>query len=507
MTELSRRQFVQVAGIAGLSGFGIGAANAASKVPAKWDETVDVVVIGSGFAGLAAAYEAKKAGADVVVLEKMRAVGGNSVINGGIVGIPGTPQQIKLGIKDSPELMMQDMIKAGEGLNHPDKVRALCHAALDMYRWTVDELGVVYQDKNVKQEGGHSVPRSLFTANGSGSEIVKKEQAALEKLGVKPRVRTFMEEIVCNDKGRVLGVKVRQGYTFPDAQSGKVRYIAARRGVVLAHGGFAADVNYRQMFDPKLTDKFQSTNQPGATAEAWKAAAAIGCRFIQEDWIQCLPQTSPDEKGFGIGFAWSGHVSMFGVWVDAATGQRFINELANRKVRADAVLNQLNLGHTCIAIGDSGTAKSFEEIRPGMLKRQLERGCVFQFNTLEEIAAKFNTPIKELQKTISQFNDSVKSGKDPMGRPVNKKAVALGQGPWYVARLSPKVHHCMGGLLTDDKTQVYHVLGHKIDGLYAAGEATGGVHGAVRLGSCAVTDCLVNGRIAGQQAAKNKAWS
>lgn len=204
MNKLSRRGFVQVltatAAVSALPSWVV----ASTKVPAKWDEAVDVVIIGSGFAGLAAAYEAKKAGATVALLEKMRVAGGNSAINGGILAVPGSPLQKKLGIKDSPELMAKDMIKAGDAMNHPDKVKALCEAAVETYRWTVDELGVKYQDKNIKQEGGHTVPRSLFTINGSGSEIVNKELAALEKLGVKPRLRTLMEEIIVNDEGRVV---------------------------------------------------------------------------------------------------------------------------------------------------------------------------------------------------------------------------------------------------------------------------------------------------------------
>ena len=131
---------------------------------------------------------------------------------------------------------------------------------------------------------------------------------------------------------------------------------------------------------------------------------------------------------------------------------------------------------------------------------------MFEFKTLDEVAKKFNTPAAVLKQTIEQYNKAVETKKDPIGRPVNAKAKKLGQGPWYVARMSPKIHHCMGGLYTNDKAQVYHVQGHLIAGLYAAGEATGGVHGAVRLGSCGTADALINGRIAGQQAAANKPW-
>ena len=127
-------------------------------MPAKWDETFDVVVIGSGFAGLAAAIEARLAGASVCVLEKMRTIGGNSIINGGIMGVPCSPMQKREGLEDSPELMAQDMIREDAGLNHPDKVLHLCKEALPTWEWTVKELGVEWVQERVAQEGGHSVP-------------------------------------------------------------------------------------------------------------------------------------------------------------------------------------------------------------------------------------------------------------------------------------------------------------------------------------------------------------
>ena len=109
-----------------------------------------------------------------------------------------------------------------------------------------------------------------------------------------------------------------------------------------------------------------------------------------------------------------------------------------------------------------------------------------------------------LQATIADYNKHQAEGTpDEMGRKIYKGAQAIGTGPWYCSILSPKVHHCMGGLVTDLQCRVIDVVdGKPVPGLFAAGEATGGVHGAVRLGSCAILDCLVNGRIAGQQAAK-----
>lgn len=502
---LKRRTFIS-ASIA--TGVGAIIANPASAkntgaLPDKWDEEVDVIVVGSGFAGLAAAYEAHKAGSKVIILEKMPTAGGNSIINGGIMGVPGTEIQKEKGIKDSPELMAQDMMKAGLGMNHPDKVKALTENAYDAYRMLVDELGVEFSKTILKHEGGHSVPRSLYTINGRGSEIVNKLLAAVEKQGNKPRLRTIVDKIYVDDNGRVVGVQVRENYRFGKEDSGKVKNIGAKKGVVLASGGFSADVAYRSIHDPKLGPSFQTTNQPGATGEMLREAARIGAQEIQNDWIQCLPYTSPDEPGFGIGWSWAGHTQAYGFWIDAADGKRFVNELADRKVRSDAILAHNNLGHDCLSIGDKKTADLFEKIRPGWKKRMLEAKVLFEYPTLEDMAKAHNIPMDALQATIAEVNKSVETKKDPLGRRVNEDLKPQTDGPWYVSRLSPKVHHTMGGILTTPKAEVVDVQGKVIPGLYAAGEVTGGVHGAVRLGSNATSDCIINGRIAGQNVSKN----
>lgn len=211
MTDMSRRSLIQGSLALGAAGF-IGAAEASTqaKVPSKWDATYDVVVVGSGFAGLAAAIEAKKAGASCVVLEKMPTAGGNSIINGGILTATGCPQQLKHGIKDSPELLAKDMLVAGLYMNNPEKVKLVADSALSNYEWTVKELGVEYNPDAIGQEGGHSVPRYVFTKNGSGSGIVSKELEKVAKLGVKVETRTYVEHIIRDEKGAVLGLQIRR---------------------------------------------------------------------------------------------------------------------------------------------------------------------------------------------------------------------------------------------------------------------------------------------------------
>ncbi len=510
MTDLqSRRSFLKgsIAGAAAVASTSLVSqayAQPRAKVPAKWDEQVDVIVVGSGFAGLAAAIEAKKAGANVIVLEKMPTPGGNSIINGGILTATGCPQQLKHGIKDSVDLLAQDILVAGAFLNDPAKVRVMAEHALSTYEWTVKELGVEYNPDAIGQEGGHSVPRYVFTKNGSSSGIVTKELEKLEKMGVKVRLRTYVEHIIRDDSGRVVGLQVREGYRFPNADSGKTKFIAAKKGVILCHGGFSADAKFRVMHDPKLTDKFSTTNQPGATAELWREASNIGCAIIQADWIQCGPWSNPKEKGMGIGWTFTQSAAAeYGLWVNTK-GQRFVNELANRKVRADAIFAEEAKGLKAVAIANQYGADKLEAARPGVMKKLVEPNIIGKYNTIEELAADFKIPVAELKKSIAQVNESAKTKNDTaFGRYINNEFKPLTEGPWYAAITSPKVHHCMGGLLTNMKGQVIDIMDQEpIPGLYAAGEATGGVHGAVRLGSCAILDCLVNGRICGQEIVK-----
>ena len=500
--SLSRRSFLGSLAAAGAAGVVSAPVLAQTvKVPAKWDKTVDFLIVGTGFAGLGAAIEAHEQGIkNVLVIDKMPSYGGNSIINGGILTATGCPQQLKHGIKDSPELLASDMLAAGLYMNQPEKVKLVAKSALSNYEWTVKELGVEYNLEAIGQEGGHSVPRYVFTKNGSGSGIVTKELEKLKKMGVPVRLRCYVERIFRDDSGRVVGVQIREGYRFPKADSGKVKTIGVKKGLVLCYGGFSRDVDYRMMQDPKLV----ATNQPGATAELWRETSRIGCAQVQNDWIQCTPWNSPKEKGMGLGWTFSqSGAAEFGLWVNTA-GKRFVDELANRKVRADAIMVEQNKGLRAVAICTEANLKSYNVARPGMLKKLLESGVVKQYKTLADIAADYKMPADVLAKTVETFNKAVKDRKDPeFNRIMNPEQVPLVDGPWYAAEMSPKVHHCMGGLVTDMQCRVMDISTSKpVPGLFAAGEATSGVHGAVRLGSCAILDCLVNGRIAGQEAAK-----
>lgn len=432
----------------------------------------------------------------------MRTPGGNSIVNGGVVSAAGSPLQAKQGIKDSPELLLKDMLTAGLHLNHVELAKMVADRSLETVMWTIDELGVKYKDR-VSQEGGHSVPRMYSTYNQSGSAIVQKQLAKLKELGIQPRTQCFMRQIYRDSDGRVKGVQIREKYVFPNADSGKIKNIKARQAVILGTGGFGADVAFRAIQDPRLVATVDTTNQPGATSEALRESLRIGCTPLQLSWIQLGPWGSPDEKGFGLAaFFGQGCAAVYGLWIDSKTGRRFVNELADRKVRADAILR---VGNQCVALCDEYGTKMQKDAIP----KFMERGIVKKYDTLEALAAAYSIPFGPMMEEINKYNDAVAKGKDEAwGRYLQKDAKPIGQAPFYAMRLMPKVHHCMGGLNINAKAQALDIMTDKpIPGLYAAGEATGGVHGAVRLGSCATLDCLIFGRIAGQNAVTEKKWS
>ncbi len=466
-----------------------------SNLAHDWDETVDVVVVGSGFAGLAAAIEARNAGASVTILEKMKAPGGNSIISDGGIAVAGTLMQEKAGITDSAELMYEDMLKAGLGLNHPELARQVAERSNEVFQWTIDYLGVEYLDR-VDQFGGHSVPRCYTPLDISGATIIKRQLAKARELGMEVRTQMYLQTILRDFEGKVCGVLVRDGYNYPDADSGVPRRIKAEKAVILASGGFGNDVAFRTVQDPRLTEEIDTTNKQCATAEALTEALRIGATPVHLSWIQLGPWASPDEKGYGVGPGFADYIAfLYGIVIDPTTGKRFINELADRKTVADAILN---VGRPCIGIADAkGVEQSGWEI-----VRCLRKGVVKQFDRLEELASAYDIHLDPLKATVERYNQGVGRGLDEeFGKPILPDANPLTHPPYYGIRLWPKVHYTMGGVQINAKAQVIGLNQQPIKGLYAAGEVTGGVHGACRLGSCAITDCLVFGRIAGRNAA------
>lgn len=460
-----------------------------------WHATSDVVVIGSGFAGLAAAIEAKQSGCDVVVLEKMPIPGGNSAISGGLLAVSGSPLQEKGGIHDTSELMFADMMKAGLGINYPHLARLVAEQSLATLRWTLS-LGVEYKD-HLNHLGGHSVPRTYNTNCGTGSGILQPLLTRCRELGIAIDLKTKFNDFVLDEQGLICGVEVARDGVYNNDEAGILARIRAKKGVVLACGGFGNDIAFRMTQDPRLTDIVDTTNHRGATAEGLLSALKVGATPVHLSWIQMGPWASFDEKGWGVGSIFTMLAGFpYGIMVDARDGKRFVNEMSDRRLRTDAMLFSDRIP---VAIVDSLGVKYATT-----LDKCIKRGVVQSFDTIEELATTYSIPLVELKETLERYRLSLLHGRDiEFGKPISQDLKPIEHPPFYAIRLMPKVHHCMGGVRINERAQVLSIAnGQPIPGLYAAGEVTGGVHGASRLGSNAIVDCLVFGRIAGQSVAQ-----
>jgi len=461
-------------------------------------DQVDVIVIGSGFAGLSAAIEAAERGCSVIVLEKMMAFGGNSAISDGGIAAPGIDYQTAAGVKDSPELMYEDLLKAGEGLNYPELARIVAENAEDAFLWARDKLGVKYF-KRVDIFGGHSVPRCYTPETISGLSLIKAQVDLLRKLEVPLFQGAYLKTLLQNEDKRVSAVRIIDDYRFNKHGIGTEKIIHARRAVVVASGGFGSDIAFRQAQDPRLDSSVQSTNKLFATAEVIKECMRIGANPVQLSRIQLGPWASPDEKGYGTGPLFADYVVYpYGIMIDPATGSRFVNELCDRRKLAEAVLVRK---HPVIGIADSIAV----DMAGWDLSRSLKKGVVKTFQNFKELAEGYGIDMKALNQAICKYNDDVREGFDrEYQKQIMPEAGPILKAPFYAMRMWPKVHYTMGGLQIDKQARVINRDMHPIEGLYAAGEVTGGIHGASRLGSCAITECLVFGRIAGRSAATNQ---
>ena len=513
--QISRRDLLKLS-MAGVGALALGAVNAqASAVDAKdvkFDEEWDVIIIGSGFAGLAAGLKAAQKGSKVLILEKMGRIGGNSVINGGGMAVANNPVQAKTNIKDSKELFIADCLKAGLGINHTELLETLVDRGMDAYNFLV-ENGVQFKE-HCAHFGGHSVARSMLTTNDSGSGYI---QPMLEKFegfkdkGCELRRRAKFDDFVM-DGERVAGVVIREEYKFDtnlysddlENTSGTKKTLKAKKGVVLAAGGFCRDKFYRKLQDPRIPDDVDSTNHAGATAGVLLKAFEIGAYPVQVDWIQFGPWASPDEKGFGTAPILTQQGTFkYGIAVDVRTGKRFMNELADRKTRADAEFKILREDPKAYPITFADTKMAFKDLSEEIISKGMAGGKVVgECASLDEIASKYGVPADALKETVKKYNEGVRAKKDEFGKQESALSEINEAGPFYVIRLSPKPHHTMGGLKINAKAEVISSKTNKpIPGLYAAGEITGGTHGASRLGTVAITDCIVVGMIAGENLA------
>ncbi len=507
-----------------------GAAIVAAEPAEKAEITLDcdVVVIGAGGAGMTAAITATDAGAKVIVLESTSMPGGNSVrstggMNAGptewrnqnefkeAAGVEATlkkvanyPDNARIqelgaivaeqwaayqanpeGYFDTPELFQLDTIIGGGGKNDPALVKKLVESSVDAIAW-LDSLDPEIILHNVAAFGGASVKRihRPVDADGKvlsvGAYVVPLLQENLNKRGIELMTDTPATQILTDEHGCAVGVK---------AESADAVYTINAGAVVIASGGFGANNDMIASIRPEL-DGFITTNAPGIQGQGIQMAQAIGADTVDMAEIQLHPTVHVE--GTSAVLITEGLRGDGAILVNQE-GERFFDEVSTRDKVSAAEFEQTG-GYAWLIV-DSRMSDASNVIQGYINKGYAEKG-----ETWEELAAAIGAPAETLINTMTNWNACVEQKSDPEFGRVSF-ANPLDQAPFYAIKVQPGVHHTMGGIKINDNAEVISTDGAVINGLFAAGEVTGGVHGNNRLGGNAVADFTIFGRIAGQSAA------
>ena len=491
------------------------------------DSTVDadIVIVGAGGAGMTAAITAAEEGKNVVILESQPMVGGNSVrATGGMnagktvyqdenefgesAGVEKTLksaadnyadnetitalaktvseqwaeyQANPTGYFDSVELMELDTMVGGKGINNPELVETLCSNSADAIDW-LDEHGITLH--NVSSFGGASVKRIHRPVGEDGkvvsvgSYMIPLLQENCEKAGVQIMLNTTANEILTDANGAAVGVKAT-------GASGETVTVNAK-AVVLTTGGFGANLDMVVEYKPELKG-FMTTNAAGAQGQGIEMATAIGAGTVDMDQIQIHPTVEANTAALITeGLRGDGAVLI------NAEGKRFIDEVGTRDVVSAAEIAQTG-SYSWLVVDQAMVDAS------SVIQGYIKKGYTVTGETYEELGKAMGVDETAFAETMNTWNGYVEAKNDPdFGR--TSFANPLDTAPYYAIKVTAGVHHTMGGLTINTNTEVLKEDGTVIPGLFAAGEVTGGVHGANRLGGNAVADFTVFGRIAGQAA-------
>lgn len=450
----------------------------------------DVVVIGAGGAGFAAAITAANAGKKVVLLEKLGVVGGDTSLSGGEMAVPGNWIQVTDGVADSPALLAADMLKGGDNVGDPALVDVIAQGALDSSQWLTFEGGVSWEH-DLLFFGGHSVKRSIIPRGHTGSEMIVKLAARADEIDNLTVIRNMRVTSLSTDAaGAVSGVTAENQITKETAT-------ITARAIVLASGGFGSNVDMRVKYNPDMDSKILSTDSVGATGDGLTMASAIGADLIDMEYIQTYPTCDPETGA--LLYVDDMRLESRAIMVNKE-GVRFVEELGRRDVLSNAIKNQTGgMGYMLwnqSAADETGLLVQHEDEYENLESR----GIIVKGDTLEEVAGHFGIDASALKATVEHWNDMCAQGADEdFG--YRDKMTPIEGGPYYVNSYKPAVHYTMGGLHINTDAQVLDSAGNPIAGLFAAGEVAGHKMGTNRLGSCSMADIYTFGRIAGSQAA------
>ena len=437
----------------------------------------DVVVVGSGGAGLAAAIQAHDLGASVVVVEKMSVIGGNTNKASAGMNAAETKFQKLKGIVDSKDLFYNETMTGGKNKNNPELLRYFVENAPDAIDW-LDNNGI--ELSGITTTGGMSVDRTHRPASGAavGGYLISGLVKNINRRGIEVMLDSNVTEIITENQ-KVVGVKVTE-------EDGSIQTIKAK-AVIIATGGFSANREMVEKYRPDLKG-FVTTNHKGATGSGIMILEKLGAGTVDMKEIQIHPTVEQTTS-----YLISESIRGGGAILVSQIGKRFVNELDTRdKVSAEIIKLPEHYSYILFDQQVRDENKAVEEY--------VSHDLVVQADSINELAQKLSIDANTLSNTIERYNQFVNTKQDEdygrttgMRHPINK-------APYYAIKIAPGVHHTMGGVTINTHTQVLDTAKNVIQGVFAAGEVVGGVHGANRIGGNAVADIIIFGMQAGRQA-------
>lgn len=444
-------------------------------------EIYDVVVIGGGGAGLAAAVSAARQGASVAVLEKADSLGGNTIRATAMYNCVDDQLQHPLQIMDSEQLFFEETFNGGHQKAKPELVRILTSQADEGLAF-LQELGLEIDTVIDNCLGGEHA-RGHYSKAHNGTDFIQ----VLSDACVREQVDFYLNiraEALIQEGSAVIGVQAVQ-------QRQPIQF-QARQGVILATGGFGYNVEMRMQYDQSLTGDLLCSNTPGTVGDGLVMAQAIGASLIDMEYIELYPMADIYDGGLHNSIP---NAINHGILVNTE-GDRFIREDAGRDELAQAIRAQ---DHGFVYSVTDDDFSSLQEDRD-FLEGLVLMGQVVKADTLEDLARQLELDFSVLEAAVNDYNRSVEQQRDPRFQRrtlINK----IDHPPFYATAKTVTVHHTLGGVEINEHAQVLDQKTQPIPRLYAAGEVTGGIHGANRLGGNSFPDCIVFGRIAGTEAA------
>jgi flavocytochrome c len=462
----------------------------------------DVIVIGGGISGLAAALEANDLGARVIVVEA-NSVGGGHAVKAGGFALVGTPLQEQKGYHDTPEIAVRDLLAWGEDADEGWVRRYVAASRSEVHDW-LQRFGVKFSF--ILDTPEHSVPRFHFAGGSALNVVVPMMRAAFERPGI---------EVMWDTEATALKLRrgTIDGVTTRNLRDGAPRQLRAR-AVVIATGGWQANLDlvrksWRRDLPPP--EKLFVGAGQFARGDGIALARAAGAAFVRMDHQVTFSTGLPDPRDpTGTRALLTQNPSA--IWVNSQ-GERFVSELASTKVADHAVLSLRPATHWLVfdeagrrnlRVRDAvwlGNADAQETLKSS--------GAIRQANSIRELAGLAGLSPEALETTVSRYNELVAGGEDTdFGRFTRAKndkfATPLAEPPFYAIQLFPLTRKSMGGIAIDEKTQVLDTHGRPVPGLFAAGEATGvaGINGNYGGEGTFLGPSVYTGRIAGQSAAR-----